>query len=108
MMAVRSPEMSPELIHSRPMAAGTLNWDSMITSCATTGTANCYAVICKRVIMPNLVIMDDTKEDISWACTHAFESKIDQAFENIKNGDFQSFDTIDDLLDYLNDKEKRA
>ena len=52
------------------------------------------------------VLSSQTGEDLSWAYSAHFLAKMDMAFREIENGEFDSIDTIDELIDLLDGREK--
>jgi hypothetical protein len=47
-------------------------------------------------------------EDVSWAYSPSFIAKVTRALQAAEQGDYKSFRTIDELIDYLNERAKKA
>lgn len=47
-------------------------------------------------------------DDLSWAYSHNFEIKIESALRAVESGDFDTVNTIDELIDYIDAQGKKA
>lgn len=84
------------------------------TTTASTGTVRSHVTPCRDRDYPRWEVAQLpelsslTYEDISWAYSPSFVAKVSRALQAAEQGDYKSFRTIDELIDYLNETAKKA
>ncbi len=107
-MTARVTSATLRSTHSRTEQHG------FFTTTASTGTVRSHVTPCRDpdylrwqvAQVPELSSL--TYEDTSWAYSPSFVAKVTTALQAAEQGDYKSFRTIDELINYLNETAKKA